>query len=372
MQTFTRTIVSVIALTCLSTTIFATEKLRFIGDVDFPTGEKFMETEIGGLSGITYDTETGKLHAVSDDKGFVNDTRFYTFDISIEEKNAEKKFTIKPSAVTIFKTQDDQVIKKGIADYEGIALLGKDLLVSSEGSVFGSHNQPPELLRFSPQGKLISNLPVPSKFISPAKDSMMGTRANKAFETLAVSPDQKNIFMATEEAIFQDGSITTSSMSSSVRIIHYQNLQPTKEYAYKLQKLDEDKSVVVEIAETGLVDIAMIDDKNFYSMERSYLPLKKKNVIRIFKNTITPKTTDVSKLQSLKTADYSPVEKTLILDLDDVVPSLQSTAKALDNIEGLTFGPTLKNGNRTLIVCSDNNFSKTQRTMFIAFEILKN
>ena len=368
MQTLTRTIASVILLSCLSTTAFSAEKLRFVGDVDFATGEKFMETEIGGLSGITFDAETGKLHAVSDDKGFVNDTRYYTFDVSL----TENKFSLKPSAVTIFRTQEGQVIKKGIADYEGIALLGKDLLVSSEGSVFGSHNQPPELLLFSAQGKLLSNLPIPPKFISPAKDSMMGTRANKAFETLAVSPDQKNIFMATEEAIFQDGSITTSSLSSAVRIIHYQNLKPTKEYAYQLQKLDEDKSVVVEIAETGLVDIAMIDDKNFYSMERSYLPLKKKNVIRIFKNSITAKTTDVSKIQSLKTAEYSPVEKTLILDLDDVVPSLQSTAKALDNIEGLSFGPTLKNGNRTLIVCSDNNFSKTQRTMFIAFEILKN
>ena len=105
-------------------------------------------------------------------------------------------------------------------------------------------------------------------------------------------------------------------------------------------------------------------------MERSYLPLRKKNIIRIFKNTISPETTNVSGFESLKTAQYNPVKKTLIMDLDEILPLLKSETKALDNIEGMTFGPVLKNGNRTLIVCSDNNFGKNQRTMFVAFEIV--
>jgi len=347
----------------------ADEKLRYIGDVDFPTGEKFMDTEIGGLSGLTYDPAQKKLMAVSDDKGYVNDTRFYTFDLTIDEKN----FTVKPTAVTSFKTAEGSSYKKGVADFEGIALFGNDLLVSSEGSVFGKLVQPPELIRFSRNGDFKENLIVPSKFIATGlKDIMSGTRSNKAFEALSVSLDQKDVFMATEEALFQDGSISTATLSSTIRIIHYQNLKPIQEFAYNLEKVEVDKATEIEIAENGLVDLAIIDANNFYSMERSYLPLKKKNIIRIFKNTISSETTDVSKIESLKSANYIPVKKTLVLDLETIVPQLKSATKELDNIEGMSFGPILKNGNRTLIVCSDNNFGKTQRTMFVAFEIQKN
>jgi len=34
---------------------FALEKLRLIADYNLPTGEKFKETEIGGLSGLVFD-----------------------------------------------------------------------------------------------------------------------------------------------------------------------------------------------------------------------------------------------------------------------------------------------------------------------------
>ena len=40
-----------------------------------------------------------------------------------------------------------------------------------------------------------------------------------------------------------------------------------------------------------------------------------------------------------------------------------------DNIEGLTFGPKLSNGNRSLIFVSDNNFSAIQHTQVLLFEV---
>ena len=41
----------------------------------------------------------------------------------------------------------------------------------------------------------------------------------------------------------------------------------------------------------------------------------------------------------------------------------------LDNIEGMTWGPTLANGKRTLVFVSDDNFSPMQTTQFLAFEL---
>ncbi len=62
------------------------------------------------------------------------------------------------------------------------------------------------------------------------------------------------------------------------------------------------------------------------------------------------------------TGSEVPVAKSLVLDLDTLgIP--------LDNIEGITFGETLENGSRSLILVSDNNFSDTQFTQFLAFEV---
>ncbi len=42
---------------------------------------------------------------------------------------------------------------------------------------------------------------------------------------------------------------------------------------------------------------------------------------------------------------------------------------AMDNFEAMTWGETLSNGNRTLVLAVDNNFSTTQTTLFMAFEV---
>ena len=58
-----------------------------------------------------------------------------------------------------------------------------------------------------------------------------------------------------------------------------------------------------------------------------------------------------------------PVKKKLLLNMDDL-------KIYTDNIEGVTFGPTLANGHRTLIFISDNNFASFEKTQLLLFEIL--
>ena len=58
----------------------------------------------------------------------------------------------------------------------------------------------------------------------------------------------------------------------------------------------------------------------------------------------------------------TPLLKELVLDFDDLgIP--------LDNVEGMTFGPDLADGRRTLVFVSDDNFSETQVTQFLAFAL---
>lgn len=40
-----------------------------------------------------------------------------------------------------------------------------------------------------------------------------------------------------------------------------------------------------------------------------------------------------------------------------------------DNIEGVTFGPRLSNGKRSLIFIADNNFNPFERNQLLLFEV---
>jgi hypothetical protein len=344
----------------LSLASFASEKLRLIAEQNIPTGEKFKETEIGGLSGIVFDSKKNRLLAVSDDRSQINNARFYEFDFTLDEKN----FSVKPVDVVIFKNKDGLPFKKMAVDFEGITFVGDDLLISSEG---GLNREPPifpGVFRFTRSGEYKANLDIPEKFL-PAKAAELkkGARDNLSFEALSTTKDGKFVFVGTEEALNQDSKTSTTSFGSTTRIILYNDFKPTKEFGYLLDPVPSIKVGGLTVGETGLVDIAAIDENNFYSMERSYLPLAKKVFIKIFINHIDDKTTEISKLDSIKDMKITPVTKVLLSNLDEF--SLK-----LDNVEGLCFGPVLANGHKTLIAVSDNNFSKTQRTEFLAFEII--
>ena len=57
-----------------------------------------------------------------------------------------------------------------------------------------------------------------------------------------------------------------------------------------------------------------------------------------------------------------PVQKTLLLNLDTLgIP--------LDNVEGMTIGPTLPDGRQSLVLVSDNNFAASQFTQFLLFAL---
>jgi hypothetical protein len=355
--------------TCIFTTnyAFSAEKLRFIGDQNFPTGEKFKETELGGLSGLVYDKESNKILAISDDRSAINDARFYEFDLKLDDKSLK----VTPTEVVILKNKDGKPFKKGTIDFEGITFLNGDILVSSEGWINREPPMPPEVFQFTRLGAYKNNLEITAKFL-PIKDkeNKNGVRDNFAFEGLTTSPDGKTVWVGTEEALNQDDRTSAPSYASTIRLIQYKDLKPTLEVAYQLEKVPSIKVAGLVVGETGLSDMLAIDENNFYSIERSFMPLARKVVIRIFKNSINEKTTDVSKMDSIKGLKIKTVDKVLVADLEDFVSLMTANFQTLDNVEGICFGPKLSNGHSTIILVSDNNFSKFQRTQFLAFEII--
>lgn len=323
--------------------------LRFIGNINFATGEKFQQTEIGGFSGIVYNHKTKNILAVTDDRSEVNNARFYEFELTL----TEKIFTLVPKNIFFLKNKKGNFFKKDEIDFEGITLINDDVLISSEGARKKNSPPHPELYQFSKKGSFIRTNAVPKKFLTRAME-------NKSFEALSATPDGKYLFMGMEEPLLHD------SIPGAVRIISYDKLKMKNEFFYILDEMPS------RDIDNGLVDIALIDNLHFYTLERAWNPATKKNNIRIFECYITPETSDVSKIEKLSLKlqkKLFPVAKKLIANLDDYLQEI--TPHQLDNIEGMAIGPQLPSGNQSLILVSDNNFQKSQRTLFIAFEIEK-
>lgn len=358
----------VIAVFSASFNAFSAPKLRFIGDQNISTGEKFKETELGGLSGLAYDKSKNKIIAICDDRSALNDARFYQFDLKLDEKN----FKVTPSEVVILKAPDGKPFKKGLVDFEGITLWGDDVIVSSEGWINKEPSVDPEIFRFTRNGEYKMSLPIPEQFLTKKGTVKYGPRDNLVFEALSSSKDGKVLWAGMEEALFQDDRTSTPSYESTVRLIQYKDLKPVKQVAYKMEKVPSIPVAGLTVGETGLSEILAVDENHFYSIERSYMPLAKKVVIRLFYNTVTDKTTDVSKSDSLEKSlkDLKLVEKELVADLENFKNQMSVDFQNLDNIEGITFGPVLSNGHETIVLVSDNNFKKNQRTQFLAFEII--
>jgi hypothetical protein len=346
----------------LSTPAAEITGIDFIGEAILPTSLTFQKTLVGGLSGITYDAKNEVYYAISDDRGEKAPARFYTLKIDLS-KGSLKNGGVVPVRVTTLLNKTGQTFRLGTTDTEGITLTNKGtVFISSEGDVGQLIN--PFVKEFSvSSGKELTTLPMPEKFL-PSRDGKKGIRNNLAFESLTITPDENNLFTATENALVQDGSEAKPKVSSACRILQY-NLftkQLEKEFLYPTQPLAPLLNFSRKFT-TGLPDLYALDNQgHFLSLERTFTGLSFS--IALYQVSLE-EADDISSINSLLAVDsksIKTVEKKLLLDL-------RKLDVLLDNIEGLTLGPTLPDGQRSLILVSDNNFQPVQRTQILAFRL---
>lgn len=328
------------------------DPLKFIGEYEFLTDTSFHSVPLGGLSGLAMNSN-GNLVAISDDRGKYDHPRYVEFKIELEEG----KLSLAPKDMLYLKNIGGRDFINNQLDPEDIVILNdKNFFIVSEKNLKGDLLKP-EIIKFNHKGILIEPLEIPTDFIV---EGNKGIRRNKGFESLAISADEKFLFVANEDALLQDGDAASINHGSKLRLLKYEKKGNRYEYdkyfTYPLSKVPNPTGLKSsKYADNGLVALVHIADNEFYSLERSFVYETKKNYIKIFK----------VKIDEAKGA----VSKELMLDLEKILPKLKLGTKRLDNMEGMCLGPKLKNGNQTLILVSDNNFSKRQRTLFLAFEI---
>lgn len=357
------------AIFALPTQAANISSLDFIGQATIATKTQFEGTEVGGLSGITYDTATDRYYAISDDRSTINPARFYTLKIDLNSGSLNSS-KIQFTEVTNLLQSDGSTFAANSLDPEGIALSGNSIFVSSEGEVSSNRIINPFINSFDLEtGRQIAALTIDNKFI-PSPNVIptdTGIRNNLAFESLTLTPDGKFLFSATENALVQDGEEANLTAGSPSRILKYDTTtgQAIAEYLYQTDRIFSDSNPPEGFKTNGLVELLSLDNEGncFASLERGFA-VGVGNSVKIYESCIKDATNiiNTSSLNDRGTANINPVKKRLLLDLDTL-------GIKLDNIEGMTFGANLPDGRRSLILVSDNNFSTSQETQFLAFAI---
>ena len=336
--------------------------LRFIGQQQIATGTAFSDgTIIGGLSGIDFDPSSGTYYAIADDRSQINPARFYNLSLAFDQ-NSFSGVTFN-SRTTLLNT-DGSAYGNGRIDPEAIRLdraTGRFFYVS-EGERSGTNLQSPFVREMNADGSFVRDLNVDGSRYNPTSSGLTGLRQNLAFESLSLSTDGNTVYTATENALFQDGTAATVNSGTRCRVASFNKATGNAgaEYVYLTEPVAAQTIPAGAFATNGLVEILAISDTTFLTVERSF-STGVGNSIKIFKASIAG-ASDVSGVAAL-TGSETAMTKELLFDLDTL-------GIYLDNIEGITLGPVLPNGSRSVVVVSDNNFSSTQVTQFIAFEVV--
>ncbi|MEO1685750.1 MAG: phytase, partial [Cyanobacteria bacterium J06631_12] len=306
-----------------------------------------------------------------------SDARFYTVDIDLSSGTLEDG-DIEFKDVTFLLDRDGDRFESGSLDPEGIALTPDNTLyISSEGDA----NQliDPFIREISLDGSYISELPIPTLYL-PTADQTSGIRNNLAFENLTITPDQKFLYTATENALFQDGPNADVDQPSLSRILKYDLTtgEPVTSFVYEIEPVPEVPDPADAFRTNGLVELLAVDNNGtLLALERGF-SVGKGNTVKLFEIQTQ------GALDVLNTSDLfreAPLEddgeilppgpfeidpaviKREILDIE------ADLGIAPDNLEALAFGPTLPDGRQSLIIASDNNFNPTQFTQFLAFAV---
>ena len=318
--------------------------------------DSFDGVPVGGLSGITYDAARRVYYAISDDRGEKAPARFYTLRAELDADGVPRVAVVGSTTLT---DPAGRPFAPGVTDTEGIALTPRGtLVITSEGDV--KQLIPPFVREFSLDGRQLRDLPVPEDLV-PAADGTSGIRDNLALESATVTPDGGGL-TATEGALVQDGPVSTTGAGSTTRIVRYDAAgRPVAQHAYPLGPIPDAPVPADAFAVTGLVELAATSDETAYALERSF-STGVGNAVSLYRIDLSGATDVTGRSLARGSDDVVPVSKELVLDLGTL-------GITLDNVEGMTFGPTLPDGRASLVLVADDNFSDTQVNQVIVLAL---
>lgn len=332
-------------------------QIKFLDEYILDDFSFFKNKEIGGLSGVDYN---GEHFILISDKSKSPD--IFQVDIQIEH------FEIK--TIKFKQHLNLSCAKVNIFDTESIRFLPghSGYLVSTEGHINSNENA--QILEVNHHGKCTKTYDLPRYFNINYSNK---PRHNGVFEGLSLDYKHEGFWVVNELPLKEDGHRPKLyNTYAPVRITHYnfEEFKPDIQFSYDLERLV--KVPLLPFGLNGVTEILQIDKTHMLVVERSFSAGhgSKGNRVKLFlidlslgKNTID--------LRYLMKNNSNSIPKILIFDSKHIKNKLKYNF--IDNIEGITFGPDLPNGNKSLILVSDNNFNALgkQLNQFILLELLR-
>ena len=349
------------------------KQLNFLGEYDVPHNLNFKNTIVGGLSGLDYDAGRDLYYSISDDRSDHNRARFYTMKIVVTPKGID---TVMFAGVTTLLQADGNVYpNKGENPYrtpdpEALRYnpTTNRMVWTSEGEreigTFKTVLENPAITTITTEGKYIDTFPLPEQVLMHKEE--MGPRQNSVFEGVTFADDYKSMYVSVEEPLYQDGPrADTQDINPMIRILKYDfaSKKNTAQYAYKLDPVAY-PSLPFTFRMNGVSDILWTAKDKLLVLERSFSTGHSGCTIKICEADLS-KATNIKDNKSMKTDKaFVPAAKRVILNMDNL-------GRYVDNVEGMTFGPTLPNGHKTLLTIVDNNFSIFEKTQVFLFEVIE-
>ncbi|MDQ6756259.1 MAG: esterase-like activity of phytase family protein, partial [Bacteroidota bacterium] len=326
--------------------------LKYIGQYEAPYNQSFMQTTIGGLSGIDYDSLHQLYYIISDDRSDINAARFYTAKIKFTQGGID---TVQFINVTTFLRKNGTPFpsskkdKAHSADPEAIRYnpISNQFVWTSEGERIVRKDtvilQDPSITIINTDGKYVDTFPLPPQMHMHATEN--GPRQNGVFEGLTFADNFKTMYVSVEEPLYEDGPRAgLKDTATWIRIIKYDvaSQKPIAQYAYHISPIAHPSNPPNEFKINGIPDILYLGDKKLLVIERSFSTGIQACTIRVYLVDLA-KASNVAATTSLMQAPpLHATTKKLLINMD-------SLGIYIDNIEGVTFGPDLPNGHKTLI-----------------------
>lgn len=331
--------------------------VRLIGEQVLPRGLVFQGTTVGGLSGIDRDPRTGQYVLVSDDRSSLQPARFYTARVDVSSRRlGPVEFT----ATHPFKQADGTPYPKDAVDPEEIRVdpwTGRYTWSQEGGRPPASAD--PSIRTATRDGEFAGEVPLPRNLrVTPAS----GPRSNLALEGLTYAAAGTLLVSAMEAPLSQDGPVPSVEHGALSRItVQTRTGHVLAQYAYPLEPIFARPVPPTGASDSGVSAIVAadpFDPTRLLVVERTFVT-GVGNKIRIFEAS----TRGASDVAGRDLAGARPMRKKLLADLADFRLS------TVDNIEGVTWGPDLGRGERSLILVSDDNFSSAQVTQIVALAV---
>ena len=346
--------------------------LHFLGEYDIPHNQAFKGTTIGGLSGIDYDPATGQYYLISDDRSAVNPARFYTARVFLNAQGIDSvQFNdvitlLQPNGKPYPNAKTDPA---HTPDPEALRIDTKanQLIWSSEGERIVNKKdtvlEDPAVTIVDLKGKYVDSLSLPSLLKMHITEN--GPRQNGVFEGLTFADNYQTLYVNVEEPLYEDGPRADLNDNNPwIRILKFdlESRKNTAQYAYKLDPVAHPPTPSDAFKINGIPDILWIGNNRLLVIERSFSTGNEACTIKVFLADIRDASNIIDNPSLRINSNFTPISKKVLINMD-------SLKIYIDNIEGVTFGPELPGGRKTLLFVSDNNFSSRQKTQFLLFEI---